>query len=176
MHTSVPAPCTFRELACARDFQAAPWQSQAAPTRWEGAEPNYGNTGPLALPDALRLLGQRGLGLPLRCSLASSVRGPWPLCRCSVETAPATSCPPRRRQLKPSLRGKVLAQLSMRRHPGMSGHTPCSLLIYAAVPLEARKSWTRLAKGTGRAVFCLWSSSSLGAPTDTHEWEGEDPT
>ena len=58
----------------------------------------------------------------------------------------------------------------------MSGHTPCSLLIYAAVPLEARKSWTRLAKGTGRAVFCLWSSSSLGAPTDTHEWEGEDPT
>ena len=36
---SVPAPCTFRELAWARGFQAAPWQAQAAPTGWEGAEP-----------------------------------------------------------------------------------------------------------------------------------------
>ena len=29
----------FFFLAWARGFQAAPWQAQAAPTGWEGAEP-----------------------------------------------------------------------------------------------------------------------------------------
>ena len=38
----------------------------------------------------------------------------------------------------------------------MSGHTPRSLPLHGAVPLEARQVWARLAKGRGRAGFCLW--------------------
>ena len=38
----------------------------------------------------------------------------------------------------------------------MSRHTPCSLPLHGAVPLEARKVWPRLAKGRGHAGFCLW--------------------
>ena len=58
----------------------------------------------------------------------------------------------------------------------MYGHTPRSLLLHEGVPLEAKKVWTKLAKGRGRAVFCLWSGSSLAAPTAPHGWKGADPT
>ena len=45
---------------------------------------------------------------------------------------------------------------------GISAHTPGSLLLHGAVPLEARKVWARLAKGRGRAGFCLWPVGPLG--------------
>ena len=44
---------------------------------------------------------------------------------------------------------------------GISAHTPGSLLLHGAVPLEARKVWARLAKGRGRAGFCLWPVGPL---------------
>ena len=38
----------------------------------------------------------------------------------------------------------------------MSGHTPRSLTLHGAVPLEARKVWARLDESRGHAGFCLW--------------------
>ena len=43
----------------------------------------------------------------------------------------------------------------------MSGQTPRSLPLHWAVTLEARKVWARLAKGMGRAGFCLWPVGPL---------------
>ena len=43
----------------------------------------------------------------------------------------------------------------------MSGQTPCSLPLHWAVTLEASKFWARLAKGRGRAGFCLWPVGPL---------------
>ena len=43
----------------------------------------------------------------------------------------------------------------------MSGQTPRSLPLHREVTLEARKVWARLAKGRGRAGFCLWPVEPL---------------
>ena len=43
----------------------------------------------------------------------------------------------------------------------MSGQTPRSLPLHWAVTLEASKFWARLAKGRGRAGFCLWPVGPL---------------
>ena len=51
--------------------------------------------------------------------------------------------------------------LSLGRRPGMSGQTPSSLPLHSAVTLEASKFWARLAKGRGRAGFCLWPVGTL---------------
>ena len=47
--------------------------------------------------------------------------------------------------------------LSLGRCPGMTGHTRCSLPLY----WRGRKVWARLAKGRGRAGFCLWPVGPL---------------
>ena len=43
----------------------------------------------------------------------------------------------------------------------MSGQTPRSLPLHWAVTQEASKFWARLAKGRGRAGFCLWPVGPL---------------
>ena len=43
----------------------------------------------------------------------------------------------------------------------MSGQTPRSLSLHWAVTPEASKVWARLAKGRGRAGFCLWPVGPL---------------
>ena len=43
----------------------------------------------------------------------------------------------------------------------MSGQTPRCLPLHWAVTLEASKFWARLAKGRGRAGFCLWPVGPL---------------
>ena len=133
----------------------------AALPGWKGSEPTWGHSGPVALPASLWMLGQRGLGHPPRFSPLTSDRGPWPLGCCSVETATFSTSTPNRPQLRPRPRGKALAGLILGRRPGMSGHTPGDLLLHGAVPLEARKIWARLPKGTGRAGLSLWSVRPL---------------
>ena len=43
----------------------------------------------------------------------------------------------------------------------MSGHTPHSLPLHEAVPLEARKVWSRLTNCRGSIGFCLWPVGPL---------------
>ena len=107
------------------------------------------------------MLGQKGLGHPLRFSPLTSDRGPWPLGCCSVATARFNTSTPNRNKLRPRPRGKALAGLSLGRRPGMLGHTPRDLLLNGAVPLEARKNWARLPKGRGCAALSLWPVGPL---------------
>ena len=125
-------------------------------------EPTLGQSGPLALSAALRLLGQRGLRHPPTSSVLPSAKVLCPLGHCCVETALARTSTPSMSQLRPRPRGKALAERSLGRPPGMSGHIPRSLPLQGAVPLEARKFWARLQKGRDHAGFCLWS---VGLPS-----------
>ena len=47
------------------------------------------------------------------------------------------------------------------RGSGMSAHTPGSLPLHGAVPLEARNIWARLPKGRGCAALSLWPVGPL---------------